>query len=83
MANATEPNYDPVSLTLESLHDTICLGSRDYSLNHRDAWIYGIVVGWDEALPEVAEKHRWSTETISRLESMHKIYKRLKDNKSE
>ena len=78
-----EIDYDLIRLTMASLHVAICLGSRDYSLNHRDAWIYGIVVGWDETLPEVAEKHGWSKETQDRLASMHLVYKQIKDGKSE
>ena len=59
---------------LQSVRDTICLDSKDYSLNHRDAWLYGIVVGWDDSLDSIARYHDWSTDTVSRLKRLHTAY---------
>lgn len=40
--------------------DAIVFDSRDWVENKRDAWIYGIVVGWDDdSLNELAQKFRW------------------------
>ena len=58
----------------QSIHDTICLGSKDYSLNHRDAWLYGIVVGWGDSLGSVARYHDWSADTVARLKRLHNEY---------
>lgn len=74
-------NYDTNHLVLQSLHDVIALSSRDYSTNHRDAWVYGIVIGWGDAIDEVANKHGWSPETIERLKNMHIVYERIKSGK--
>lgn len=46
--------------------------SRDWSLNHRDAWAYGIILGWnDGALAELAVRHRWSDEEVTRLKKLN------------
>lgn len=53
---------------LQSLATVVAFSSRDWSANHRDAWIYAIVSGWDdEALAEVAAKHDWDAATVARL----------------
>lgn len=61
-----ETHLDP----LKSIHDTIVFDSRDWSVNKKDAWLYGIIVGWenedpieelgeteDDALNEICSKH--------------------------
>lgn len=52
------PNKKENSNPFKSLHDTIVYDSKDYSLNRRDMWIYGIVVGWfdDEETKEGVRK---------------------------
>jgi len=59
------------SEAVKSLEDTLSLSSRDHSLNHRDAWIYGIIVGWGDSIEEVAKKHNWDEDTVKRLHSLH------------
>ena len=78
--------YDEIMEVLQSLHGAIVFDSKDYSLNSRAAWIYGIVVGWgadeideDDALPEVAEKHGWSDGDVRRLTRLHRAVKRYKE----
>jgi hypothetical protein len=66
---------------LESCRDTMCFGSRDWSLNSRDAWLYGLIVGWSnkddpddpdaDAMSELVEKHGWSPEAVARLKRLH------------
>lgn len=64
---------------LESLYDTVVFHSRDWSMHKRDAWIWGIVIGWDkESLEELKIEFRWPNETIERLKRLHKKYKKLK-----
>ncbi len=65
----------------KSVHDTICFSSRDYSLDHRDAWLYGVIVGWDEAsIIELQAKHNWSADTVDRLKRLHSKYQaQMKD----
>ena len=67
---------------LESLRNTIVFGAKDWSEHKRDAWIYGIVVGWnDESLSELSKKYRWSEEHAQRLKQLNQAFKRLQQTK--
>lgn len=64
MSDQTNPLKD----ALGSAADAMAFSSRDWAANHRDAWLYGIIVGWpDDALAEVAAKHQWPSAEIERL----------------
>ena len=52
---------------LESAGTAMTFSARDHALNHRDAWVYGILIGWGDALWEVADKHNWDIDTVARL----------------
>jgi hypothetical protein len=74
--------YDVVN-PLESLHNTIVFGARDWSACKRDAWIYGIVVGWGNVvtgeynngvIEELQNRFRWTDEDVERLKKLHEIY---------
>lgn len=41
---------------MQSLRNTIVFDSKDYSASRRDAWVYGIVVGWD-GLPSLSDQN--------------------------
>lgn len=58
----------------ESLELTLAFDPRDWSVDRRDAWIYGIVCGWGHAIAEVANLHRWSAETVRRLQMLHEQF---------
>jgi len=59
----------------ESLRSAIVLSSRDWSTSHRDAWIYGIVAGWDrEAIGELKQLHHWTDDTVARLIGLREQY---------
>lgn len=58
----------------ESLRIVIATHVRDWSADKRDAWIYGIVVGWKDAIHEVAKKHGWSPLDIHRLSHLHRDF---------
>lgn len=56
----------------ESLRACLVFSPTDHSQNHRDAWVYGIVCGWDdECLAELSKKHKWSSEEVQRLKRLH------------
>ena len=61
---------------LESIKTTIAFDSKDYSLNKRDAWIYGIVCGWDDALDEVCKQFNWDESNKARLKRLNEKYQR-------
>ena len=55
---------------LKSIANTIAFDSLDWSLDSRHAWIYGVAVGWNECLPEMAAKHGWSSEDAALLSAL-------------
>jgi hypothetical protein len=58
-----------------SLHDLLVFNVRDWGQDSADAWLYGVIVGWDgPAMKELAEKHRWSSETVARLRRLRALY---------
>ena len=65
-----------LSNALDSVRAAICLSSRDWSTDSKDAWIYGIVVGWeDAALEEVAKRHNFGYLEVERLRKLNKLVK--------
>ena len=58
----------------ESLEACLTCHSRDWSVHHSDAWLYGIICGWDDAFEEVAEKHRWKGQTAGRLKLLRSSF---------
>lgn len=73
---ASKPEENPYA----SVADAMNFSSRDWGLNHRDAWIYGIVVGWGDAINCVADRHGWADETVARLQRLHRAYNAGKEN---
>lgn len=59
----------------ESLHNVIVFHPRDWGKDKGDAWIYGIVIGWDAAsLAELEVRHGWKPEDIARLSRLHSAF---------
>lgn len=76
----SEAESSPSSLFCpgRSLADTIAFDSRDWSLDRKDAWIYGIVCGWSDyddpeesAMTDVAAKHGRCDATVDVLKQLH------------
>lgn len=60
---------------LESIKSCLAFHSRDWFVNSRDAWLYGIVHGWDdETLAEAQVKFGWTPETVARIKRLHKEF---------
>jgi hypothetical protein len=58
----------PLRQALSSAHTVMTTHSRDWARDRSDAWLYGIVVGWDEAsLVELAQKFEWPEAQVERL----------------
>lgn len=54
--------------TLDRIRTLITTDPRDWSIDRRDAWLWGVFVGWDEAsLAQIAPQHRWSNVAIQML----------------
>jgi len=59
----------------ESLHSCLVHHARDWAANRRDAWLWGIIVGWDdESLDELKKDFGWDDETIARLKRLRQQY---------
>jgi hypothetical protein len=71
-------NYSPAR-ALRALHSTIVGDYRDWADKPRDARIHQIVVGWGERLPDVAKKHGWDKDTVSRLVKYNDTLKAILD----
>ena len=78
----SKDNFKP----LKSLERTIATDSRDWSQSRGDAWIYGIVLGWeneeplegegeDDALDEICKKHGFDKDHLKQL---RRNYKKMK-----
>lgn len=54
---------------LDSAKSTMAFSSRDWGgWDKRDAWLYGIILGWDEeAEAELAERFKWAPDDVARL----------------
>jgi hypothetical protein len=63
---------------LESVRDTMACDVRDWSRDRNDAWVFGILLGWEEALDEVAAKHRWKDEDVARLRAYRAAMARMR-----
>lgn len=61
----------------ESLRTAIACSSRDWAMHHRDAWIYGIVCGWDDdSLRDLAAQFGWGRGEVARLKRLRGDFSR-------
>lgn len=61
---------------MSSLYDVIVFDSLDYSSGKREAWMYGIIVGWNgPAMDSIAKKFNWTKEDVERLRSYRKAWR--------
>lgn len=77
-------NYIPASSACESLHAAVVTSPRDWSVSQSDAWIYGIVVGWDhDTMIEISSKFGWTVEVTQRLADIHQAMAELLEASAE
>lgn len=62
---------------IANLRSTLIHMPREMAAVAEDAWLYGIIVGWDEALDSVAQNHGWNEETVARLLDLRNQFSRL------
>jgi hypothetical protein len=72
---AEAPAGQPSADALNSLLRVMNTDPRDWSANFRDAWLYGIVVGWDDALADVASRFGWSETVTNRLAGLCRAFR--------
>lgn len=76
MSTQTAKDIDPFS----ALESALNCDPRDWARNPKDAWIYGIIVGWDDdALEEVARQFFWTGSATIRLKELHAAFKEAHD----
>jgi len=63
---------------MTAVGDVLAFSSRDWSTTKGDAWLYGIVLGWDDdsgddasAMDDVATRHGWTQDDVARLRRLH------------
>lgn len=67
----------------ESLKSAIVFSVDDWGASRAMAWVYGIVVGWDDedgnddAMAELAVKFRWDATAVARLRRLHEAFEAL------
>lgn len=53
---------------LRSASRAMTASARDWSLNTRDAWLYGLIVRWPQpCIAELSSQHQWEPEDARRL----------------
>lgn len=71
---------------LDAIADAIAFNSRDFGESRFEAWIYGIVCGWDDetgdpdsgdAMAAVAAKVGWTADQVADLRALHANWKRI------
>lgn len=66
---------------IESIRSLLATDSRDWGEDRGDAWLWGIVMGWDDedlecsAMELIARKHDWDEATVARLRLLHERFK--------
>lgn len=78
---ADRPDLAELQRTLAAVRRMMATSSRDWSLFKGDAWLYAILVGWNDdpdepappvsALANIAIRHGWSLGDMAALEAMH------------
>ena len=80
-----QPNTPPAApaapeCPLESLVDCVAFDCRDWAEGKRDAWIYGIVCGWDDgSFRELKDKFGWDDAAVGRLKRLHYRFNALRE----
>jgi hypothetical protein len=54
-----------------SVETTTATQTRDMSVEKRDAWAWGVVLGWDSESMDDGAMRQWGADTQSRLRRLH------------
>jgi hypothetical protein len=77
-----------MSCVLTELRQHVAMSSADWSRSKSDAWIYGVIVGWDlkadddpehdeSAMPDIAARFNLTDEQVSELRRLHHEFEAL------
>lgn len=68
---------------MDSLKNAMVFDSLDYSGGVREAWMYGIIVGWSgPSLNELAKKFNWAPGDVERLRGYRKAWRDYENKNS-
>jgi hypothetical protein len=87
LLSATPPDHnDDLAAALDNASGMLVTSSRDWGYAPGDAWVYGVLVGWecengcqdpgdpehscDGAMRELAERHGWDGSDVARLRAL-------------
>lgn len=60
---------------LQRMRETFAFASRDCAEDKMIAFLYGVVMGWDdESYDELKDKHKWTDEDVRMQKDWHKNY---------
>lgn len=65
---------------LDSARTVMALHPRDWAAESRDAWLWGLLVGWDESMTDVQQKHKWSDADVAGLRSLRSAVRVLQES---
>ncbi|MEV7770500.1 hypothetical protein [Kitasatospora sp. NPDC086791] len=68
-AEVAEAHLTATAKALASAHQAITRDPRDWASDRRDAWLYALLVGWNDALDEVAARHGWSADDVTQIQA--------------
>lgn len=69
-----------VSTAVSAVCNHIRVDDRDWTANQHDAWIYAVLIGWDDdTLTEIAVKHRWNEERVKYIREMRALLAPITD----
>ena len=71
-----EPDKNPLS----NLKSTMLFHVNGFDSNFRDAWMLGIVIGYDwksDSFKEVCDRWKWTDEDAKLLKKLHEQYEEL------
>lgn len=82
------PMQEPPVPVFDNLQTLVALNSRDWSADRADAWLYGVICGWNddpaeetdgmETLRSIGAQHQWSDARIEQLGDLHRQWSAAK-----
>jgi hypothetical protein len=60
----------------ENIRGCMVMLAKDWGLDNRNAWLWGIVLGWDaESLAELKIRHDWTDDDVALLQRLHRRWR--------
>jgi hypothetical protein len=80
-ADASQPTQpdarDDAGEALQSAGSCMATHPRDWGADRRDAWLWGLIIGWDDAaMAELVERYGWPQSEVERLKRLHAALQR-------